>query len=141
MSLSEPHINGLSGAGCYGVSYNCTSVCHTSIWPPECRGPNLFAPVHIMCTVWLRMKMAASRKRFAFSLQSASDDHYIKRNNSSSPILPTINDVCCKIRNTSDYVQLYGLCAAVLGHTSKGLAAIGCQLLLRVGIGGIECQV
>ena len=33
-SLSKPHINGLSGSCCYGVSYNCMSIRHTSIWPP-----------------------------------------------------------------------------------------------------------
>ena len=47
-------------------------------------------------------KMAAAHERFKFSLWSTSNDHYIKRNDSSSPILPTINDIHCEIGNTRD---------------------------------------
>ena len=94
VSLSEPHINGcvLPGAmailasrpGCWGHIY-------------------AFAPVHIMRTMWLVAKMAGARDRFEFSLRSASNDHYINQHDSSSPILPTINDIRCTIGNTSDY--------------------------------------
>ena len=48
-------------------------------------------------------KMAAAREHFEYSLRSASNDHYIKRNDSSSTILPTINDIQCEVKNTSDY--------------------------------------
>ena len=58
-----------------------------------CRGPNLFAPIHIMHTVWLGAKMATACEGFEFSLRIASNDHYIERNDSSTPILPTINDI------------------------------------------------
>ena len=47
-------------------------------------------------------KMAAAHKRFEFSLRSASNCNYIERYNNSSPILPTINHIRCKIENTSD---------------------------------------
>ena len=40
--------------------------------------PNSFAPVNIMCTVWLGAKMAAICKRLKSSLQSTSNDHYIE---------------------------------------------------------------
>ena len=75
----------------------------TSIWPLRCQGPHLFVPVYIMCTVWLGVKMAAARESFKFSQRSASNDHYIAWNASSSPTLPTINDICCEIGNMSDY--------------------------------------
>ena len=48
-------------------------------------------------------KMAAVCKHFTFSLQSASNDHYIERNESSSPALPTINGVCCETGIMSNY--------------------------------------
>ena len=48
-------------------------------------------------------KMAAARERFEYSLRSASNDHYIERNGSSSTTLPTNNDIQCKVGNTSDY--------------------------------------
>ena len=53
-NLSEPHINKLSGAGCYGVSRNRTTIhrAYVNFWPPGCRGQNLFAPVKIRRTVW-----------------------------------------------------------------------------------------
>ena len=66
-------------------------------------GPNLFATVHIACMVWLGAKMAAARRHFKFSLRSNSSDRYIDRNDSSNPILPTINDIHFKIGNMSDY--------------------------------------
>ena len=47
-------------------------------------------------------KMAAARERFEFSLRSASNDHYIEQNDSSSPILPTVSNVRCEIGNMSD---------------------------------------
>ena len=69
--------------------------------------------------VWLGAKMAATRKQFEFSLRSASNEHYIEQNESSTPTLPTINDICCKsgIQVTTMVVLL---CAAVSGHKSKG---------------------
>ena len=51
-------------------------------------------------------EMAAVRERFTFSLRSASNDHYTKRKESSSPTLPTISDICCEIRNS--LLQLHG---------------------------------
>ena len=56
-----------------------------------------------------------------FSLRSTSNDHYIEWNNSSSPTSPTINDILCKIKNLSSY-YCCTICAAVSGHTAKGLA-------------------
>ena len=37
--------------------------------------------------------MAAAHQQFKFSLRSTSNDHYIELNDSSSPILLTINDI------------------------------------------------
>ena len=63
--------------------------------------------------------MAAIHERLEYSLQNASND--IERNKSSSPTLPTINDIHCEsgIRVTTTILRLS---AAVSGHTSKGLA-------------------
>ena len=55
VSLSEPHINGLCGAGCYGITYVGMSIL---AFRPGCQGPLLFAPDHITRTVWLAAKMA-----------------------------------------------------------------------------------
>ena len=48
-------------------------------------------------------KMAVAREPFEFSLRSASSEHYIERNESSSPTLHIVIDICCKIGKTSDY--------------------------------------
>ena len=145
-SLIEPHINGLYGAGCYGVL--CHRVVRTLVrqfWPPGCRGPHLFAPVYIMRTVWLGAKMAATRERFEFSQGSASTDHYIVLNDSSSPTLPTINDIRCEIRNTSDYYSctIYALQFQDMhqrGWLKHGNNGANC-LCVQAYIAGIGCYV
>ena len=64
-------------------------------------------PTHFCClpaTIW-HTNMAASRERFVFSLQSASNVHSIERNESSSANLPTTNDMRSEIGKTSDVRQ------------------------------------
>ena len=86
----------------------------------------------------LGAKIAATHKRFAFSQWSASNDHYITWNNSSSPTLPTVNDIRCTI-----WWKL-PLCADIAGigchvwiETDFKRASWSVQLLLCVGIAGI----
>ena len=92
-------------------------------------------------TVWLREKMAAVRKRLKFSLQSTSND--IEWNESSSPTLPTFNDIRCEIGNTSDYYSCTVMRCSFRTHF-KGAGwstAIKCKLLLCADIRGIGCRV
>ena len=93
------HINVLYGAGCYGVS--CV------LWYVNfgLRGAGGHIYLHLSTSHALcaREEMAATHERFEFSQQSTSNDHYIARNDSSSPTLPTINDIRCEIGNTSNY--------------------------------------
>ena len=96
--MSSPHINGLYGAGCYGIS--CRTLLH-QFWPPGCWGHIYWRP-STSCTRVLEAKIAAARECFKFSQRSASNDNYIAEHDSSSPTLPTINDICCKIENTSN---------------------------------------
>ena len=51
VSLSKPHINRFSGAGCYGGSYNHTSVCHMSILVFGVPGTKFICtcPHHVHC--------------------------------------------------------------------------------------------
>ena len=48
-------------------------------------------------------KMAVAREPFEFSLWSTSSEHYMERNESSSPTLPIVFDIRCEIGKTSDY--------------------------------------
>ena len=113
-NLSKPHINGLHGAGCYGVA------CVRSYVNFGLRAVGGHIYLHLSTSrvpYGLGQSGCPARECFQFSLWSTSND--LEQNHSSSPILPTINDRCCAIGNLP---QLYGLCTAVLGHTSKGLA-------------------
>ena len=62
-------------------------------------------------TKWLRTKIAA------ISLQSASTDYISNKTKASVQPCPTINDLSCKIGNTSDYYSLQ-ICA--YGLSTKG---------------------
>ena len=60
-------------------------------------------PTHFCClpaTIWCA-NMAASRERFVFSLQSASNVHSIERNESTNSNLPATNDIRCEVGKTS----------------------------------------
>ncbi len=64
-------------------------------------------------------KMAVARSPFEFSLRSVPIEHYIERNESSSPTLPIVIDIRCEIGKTSDYCWLPGLFAAVSDKSVK----------------------
>ena len=98
---SEPHINGLSGAGCYGVSYVHRSYVNFGL---RGAGDQIHLRLSTLQALYGLGRNGCHSQTFQFkiSLQSASNDH-IEQNDSSSPILPTINDIRCKIGNTSNY--------------------------------------
>ena len=91
-----------------------------------------------------RAKYGWCRSRtFQISLQSTSNDHYIEWHESSSPTLPTINDIGCEIGNLSNYYSCTVMRCSFRTHF-KGAGwstAIGCKLVLRAGIAGIGCHV
>ena len=90
-SLSEPHLVSCMAGG--GVSVNI--ICKVTVQPS-----NLCC---LPATSLHGTKMAVARKLFEFSLRSASSEHYIERNKSSSPTLPIVIDIRCEIVKTSDY--------------------------------------
>ena len=142
-SLSEPHpVRSMVGSAMYVRVCNSTfsqqifavSVCHKFVN----NGMHIVMRLDSMA----RDKMAAAREHSKFLLQSASNDHYLKRKeNSSSSTLPTINDKCTKSGIQAATTMVW-LCAAVSGHTSKGLAAqqegANCSC---AGIADIGCRV
>ena len=109
-----------------------TTIGHTLILASGVLGTKFIwtCPHHVH--VVAQCELAAARKHF---LRSASNDHYIERNDSSSPILPTINDIRWKIGNMSDYYSctVYArqfqdtLQRGWLKHSNR------VQLLLRTG--------
>ena len=58
--------------------------------------------------------MAAAREPFEFSLRSASSEHYIERNEISSPNVPIVIYICCEIGKTIDYCS----CSVKIHHCS-----------------------
>ena len=90
---------GLSGAGCYGVSYNSRSYVNLGL-----RGAEGQIYLHLSTLAYrvARGENGCRAESFEFSLRSVSNGHYIKRDDSSSPLLPTINDIRCEIGNTID---------------------------------------
>ena len=102
-SLSKCGFNGLSGAGCHGVSY----AGRTSILASGAPGTKFMYTCHITHTVWQRPKWLLIANISNFSCGALQ--MIITSNNttySSSPFLPTINDLCCKIGNTSNMVYV-----------------------------------
>ena len=65
--------------------------------------------------------MAGACEPFEFSLRSASIDHYIERNESSSPALPIVIDIRCEIRETSDYCSSRFIRCSVRQVSKEGL--------------------
>ena len=129
-NLSEPHISEeYSDCVCVWLSYvQPANVCWVC--------PLQFARsgMHIVTCLdgqnWL-----PHMNRFALSLPSASNDHCIERNDSSSPTLPIINDIWWKIGNTSDYYScmVYALQfqdtpqRAWLKHSNREQIVLACR--------------
>ena len=94
--------------------------------------------VYICClpaTILHGTKMAAAREPFEFSLRYASSEHYIERNESSSPILPITIDIRCEIGKTSDYCgcrfircSVRQVSKEVLKHSNRAQIALARQL-------------
>ena len=63
----------------------------------------------VVCISLHKAKKATARERLVFSLWSALNFHYAKRNKSSSPTLPTNNDIyMLRNREYERLLQLYG---------------------------------
>ena len=81
--------------------------------------------------------MAVAHSPFKFSLWSACSEHYMERNESSSPTLRIVIDIRCEIGKISDY---YGIVARFircsvrqvskegLRHSNRAQIALACQL-------------
>ena len=78
-SLSEPHINGLYGAGPSAMVYCVYAGIYMSILASGVPGATL-------CSLWWKWLPL----HFKFFQRSASNDHYIAQNNNNSPTLATI---------------------------------------------------
>ncbi len=65
--------------------------------------------------------MAGAREPFEFSLRSASIEHYIERNESSSPTFPIVIDMRCEIGETSDYCSSRFIRCSVRQVSKEGL--------------------
>ena len=142
-SLSEPHISGLFGAGCYGVSHNRTSI-NRQFWPP---GSNFICtcPHHTHsvfrskngCHSWMFQIFPAVRF-IAISIIS-----------NEMPAMPAIG-------NASDYYSctVYALQSTAIGckhsvsHWGRDTLQRGwlkhdngCKLPSCAGIAGIRCHV
>ena len=79
-------------------------------------------PSHFCCrpaTILHGAKMAGAREPFEFFLRSASSEHYIELNESSSPTLPIVIDVRCEIGKTSDYTVVARIIRGSVRQVSK----------------------
>ena len=95
-----------------------TTICFTSLPSPIPKPPSeLFGwrrcryvcmypyvqPSNICCLPAMVLKWLQLASRSDFPHQSASSEHYIEWNESSSPTLPIVIDIHSKIKKTSDY--------------------------------------
>ena len=118
-NLSEPHINGLSSVGYYGVSYDRPYVGQSSIWPPGCRDQIYLqlSTLRAWCGLGRKWLLLADISNFscgAIQVIIILTEMTVVVQSCPPSMIYTSNQEYERL------LQLYSLCTAVSGHTQRG---------------------
>ena len=133
-SLCKPHIDGLLGAGCYGISYVC------QFWPSEFRD-QIYLHLSTLCGSGSKWVPLASVLNFPFGAHKIIII-WNEMTVAVQPCLPSkIHAAKSGIRATTTFVRFIRWSFRTHFKGDSWTSAIGCELLLRAGIAGLGCRI